>query len=327
LICGVGICHGIPVPPLNIGILCKSSDIVVAGRIGPFTKVDTTAVTIGSTTYTADVMEGTITVNAVLKGADAPSIKFKVLVLSLPGGSVGMDGIPVGAYRVVFLRKDGEEYRVTDSYHPSLPATSSIYPIGDEPADKVISIGCSVIGGSDIPSGDRLEAMWSVRQLDNPCIKPALHEAALRPEPEIKLTAEAELIARNDVVTLGTALPQILEPEERMPAYLRHNILFSVGTGVKDRAAIPFLAALMKKGDEETRAAAADALKNIGSQECFPLLVSALSDSSQQVRYTAVTALADINDVPAMHPSIPAFRDDEKKYLSYWQEWAIQMRK
>jgi hypothetical protein len=50
-------------------------------------------------------------------------------------------------------------------------------------------------------------------------------------------------------------------------------------------------------------------------------LATALDDDDVEVRYTAVMGLAETTGQKGWGPSMPAFVEDEQRYLQYWRDW------
>ena len=116
------ISFAVPVSSLNLESLCNSSDLIIVGEVGHFAKIDEVPVDVGQNTLNADLMESSVEVLSVLKGAEASqSILVQVTVMRPSWGSANLDGIPDGGARLLFLKGlGGDRYQVTDSYHPYL---------------------------------------------------------------------------------------------------------------------------------------------------------------------------------------------------------------
>ncbi len=265
-------------------------------------------------------MESSVEILNVLKGNEAlESIRIQVPVLLPSWGSASLDGIPGNSIKLLFLRKiDSNVYQVTDPHHPSLPGIPvSINSI--DPFNNVASVECQVASSDSSTLNDRLDAIWSLDRVNAPCIVPTLRELDSERVPVLSLTSENELVKRGDTVSLNQAIIDALSTSVENPEYLRGNILHGIGEGKFDESAVPMLDELSKSDQVEARLAAARALKNIGTKRCVPSLRSLLGDSSGEVRYVAVIALADIYGMPKRHPSIPEFRKHEEKYTGYWK--------
>jgi HEAT repeat protein len=74
--------------------------------------------------------------------------------------------------------------------------------------------------------------------------------------------------------------------------------------------------------DDETREAAAEALRRIGSKSVIDPLVRALGDADKKVRYHAVVGLSEMMGDKEHHPNLILYAEDESKYLNYWRTWS-----
>ncbi|HKO14534.1 MAG TPA: HEAT repeat domain-containing protein [Acidobacteriaceae bacterium] len=311
---------GIAVSGLDLQTLCRSSDLIVVGRVGSFTKAGQEPVTVGYKTELADLKEAQVDVLAVLKGGEsAATISVDVPVFLPAWGSAELDGIQAPSTRLLFLRKRADGgYEVTDAHHPSLPGVA-VSSLDGSPLEQVAGVECQVIADDSVPQEDRLEAMRILRRVDAPCILPTLRQIATENPGMLRFSAETELMYRGDTPSLRKSIADALSENPDVPGYIQRNILSGIRDGKQDPSAIPLLEPLMRSDDVEARVAGAYALKYIGTKECEPLLRSLLSDSDQHVRYIAAIALADIAGIPEMHPSVDEFRKHEDKYISYWK--------
>lgn len=101
--------------------------------------------------------------------------------------------------------------------------------------------------------------------------------------------------------------------------YQRDNLVGGVAS-LRDPAAVPILSGLVSDQSVDLRLAAVRALRDIGDRSCIIPLTRALSDSNQEVRYTAVISLADIYHLPQYHPSVTEFHRNESRYTLYFSK-------
>lgn|GEM_PF-3220769 len=318
-----GTSDAIPVSALNLQNLTEKSEFVIIGRTGTATQVGSVDIANGPQSLQATVMEIQVDVVSMLKGTGVPaSIPVRFPLLQPREGSIGLDGIPSNSIRLLFLKlsSSASYYEVVAPHYPSLPATTSLPTLSSSPVTAVAEVECAVITDSQSNLSEQLKATWALRHVDQSCILPTLRLAAQTSSSRVmQLTAEAELLSRNDISMLDTSIEHITTHDNSLPDYLRQNLLVAIRDGVHDPSAVASLLPLTQDSQEDVRIAVVTALKNIGSPSCIPTLLTSLSDSNQEVRYIAVTALADINKMPQLHPSIPEFRANEGKYTSYWE--------
>jgi HEAT repeat protein len=138
----------------------------------------------------------------------------------------------------------------------------------------------------------------------------------------LRLAVAGALLARNDILALPEVESALLHPAPTAPPYLLHNLNYAISEGVKDQAAIPALARLLRASQPETRRAAASALMHTGTAACIPALLSGLSDPDMHVRYYGAVGLAEITGQLEWRPNMDDFMSHEQRYLSHWREWA-----
>lgn len=82
----------------------------------------------------------------------------------------------------------------------------------------------------------------------------------------------------------------------------------------------------MNASDTGTRRGAAQALRNIGTQDAVKPLVQGLYDSDWEVRWLSTMGLAGIvgpdEDGNSWYPASDGFKEDEQLYLDHWRTWA-----
>lgn len=312
-----------PISALNLKALTDASDFVIVGETGQGVDIGESQIETGAGVISVRNVEVQVDVKSIIKGHGMPS---KILVrfphLLPPGGSIGLDGVPGDQDRLLFLKVSdiATEYAVTSPYHPSIPAISPASKLASDPLVAVSEVECAVIMDRESEIGYRLQAIWALRSINEPCIASALRTVGKSEASEaLRITAQAELLMRNDLLLIDSSIQEILAPDDSFPESLRQNLIVAIRDGVRDPSSIDLLAKLVKNSDEDLRIAAVHALKNIGRRQCAPALLLSLSDNNQEVRYTAAAALADIYGLPQLHPSIPEFRINENKYISYWQ--------
>jgi hypothetical protein len=116
------------------------------------------------------------------------------------------------------------------------------------------------------------------------------------------------------------AVDAILNPPPDVPKNLIDGLGYSIQAGVTDPRAAPALARLLNSTDVEKRRIATSALGRTHSMEATESLNKALDDKDQQVRYNAVTGLAQITGETDGMPSLEHFQKNEQHYLAHWRE-------
>lgn len=87
------------------------------------------------------------------------------------------------------------------------------------------------------------------------------------------------------------------------------------------------VAKIAASSDLFVRRAAVQALRGFKNPESFPVLVDALDDHDEYIRYDAMFALCIAMNAPERPcPAIPLFRSDEQKYIDRIRAWWAQQQ-
>jgi HEAT repeat protein len=82
------------------------------------------------------------------------------------------------------------------------------------------------------------------------------------------------------------------------------------------------MAMLARSNDIYIRRAAFDALRGFKDRSSFPILVEALDDQDQYIRYDAMFTLCLAMNAPDFPcPAVPLFESDEQKYINRIRAW------
>ena len=321
------------VPGLSIQRLVAQSDLIVVARIINVSKVADGQVNIHGQIFPADIMEAAAEAQQTLKGMP-PNAKLAIrfaMPIS-PAGSVGYGSLASQQDRLLFLKNvPGGGYEPTDPYYPSLPVAKTRDTLSNSEPDvnrpslkeveaKVFSIECQTISSGNENRSVRVEAIWSLKGVTDPCLDIALHSAFESSDQDLRLTAAAALLRLSDIQVLGAAFREA----DQLPldSYLRLNLASAIRFGIHSEGAVPDIVTMLKSKDPQMRRAAASALHNIGTASCLPGLIRALSDEDKDTRYYAVIGLADIEGKPEQKPSMEDFDRNPSPYVDYWQAWS-----
>lgn len=137
---------------------------------------------------------------------------------------------------------------------------------------------------------------------------------------EAKLWAAALLLQYKDTSRMELVKQALLSKKESIPTLVRVELLQSVRLDVGQKQCIPALAELLSSQDVEVRRTAAYALREVADATAIPLYKQALYDADSEVRYYAITSLADVTK-SFEYPSTDVFRTNERRYLDYWRNW------
>jgi len=312
--------YGTPVRPLDLNALTESADVIVVGRVSSITQVGKTDAEVRGILKPVRILRGEMSVDTVLKGkVEASDVAFSYL---LPiEESFGYRGVPPNSYRILFL-KGKPPYTFADPFYPSLVASAGEPAISGNVFDKVVAIVGSVLRDNHANVEQKYEAILVLRDVRTPAATQALRSALSEPVPELRLSAAAALLFRNDLTGLRVAEENLLATNPTVSSDLLHNLTYALGRGVKDDAAIPALTRLLQSPATKVRRAAVLALVHVGSQSAIDVLVLALADRDPQIRHYAMVGLADLTNQPEWRPSQEGEHGSELRYLSYWRDWA-----
>jgi len=326
--------HGSAVPGFSLPNLVERSDLIAIARVETVARLGKGIVSVNGTALQADLMEATVRPSLVLKGdPNTPIFKIEFALPFSPAGSLGYGTLPSQQTRLLFLnRTSGGHFAFTDPYYPSLPATlSNSQEVREPPRNglfardiqmEVVAVECDVIASQSSGPPERIEAIWALQRRTDPCIENALLIAFSSPDQQLRLTAAAALLRRNDTRVLSAAFQETNHLPMR--SYLRLNLASAIRDGVRSESAIPDLEMILRNEDPRMRRAAASALRNIGSSGSIGGLVKALNDTDKDTLYYAVVGLVEIEGQPEKKPSMEDFDTNPGPYLMYWRAWARQ---
>jgi HEAT repeat protein len=128
------------------------------------------------------------------------------------------------------------------------------------------------------------------------------------------------LLRHNDTSALDEAVDTLLNPPPDVPKNLVDGLGYSIRAGIKDPQAVPALMRLLGSPEAEKRRIATIALGQTHSRAAAASLTKALNDPDQEVRYNAVTGLAQVTGETDGMPSLEFFKQNEQHYLAHWRE-------
>jgi hypothetical protein len=299
--------------------LARTADVIVLGQITSTRQVGVASLVFGAENVPSRVLTADLHVREVLKGAPAtPDITVQFL---LPDDPIGYRTPPVGTSAIFFLNRTGQEYRFASPYRPFIAGMPAAMPEGGALLDRLVNYVRAAIDSTETRPDLQVEAIFALGEIPGELATQALQSASNLSNPDLRLSAAAALLMRNDISRLQVAADVLLAPAGGQSSELRQNLLAGVSEGVRDPEAVPILARLLAGGDDRVRVAAASALGRTASPNAIAALARALDDPEIKVRYTSVVGLANIARQPDWKPNADDFRDREARYLSYWKEW------
>ena len=331
LCCGLTLCALIPVCSHSVGVrnlrlsdLVNASDIIA---IADVTDVKATGVAqpipFRDQLLRGEAYYASLAVLRTIKGEipDRVTVRF-----ALPVSFAGYKGLRQGT-RLVFLRRDHDNYSLADPYYPDLPAIAQPSSATTDHASAVLHEMLAVLASPTTSFEDKSEILRVDYALPHTndviaAFREALSSAA---EPDFRQRLQGELIYFGDIHELPSVAQLLLS--NLATKSQKGWLLYAIGNHVSDRRAVSALEPLLRSSDESIREAAVEALWHIADPASIPILANCLTDADEQVRFYAVRAFSDIaNETDWGGPGEFEFHQHQQKYLSHWQQWAKSAR-
>jgi len=311
------------IPHFNLDEAVNAADLIVVADVkqirdlGPGKPIQFRNEILQAEEYSAD-----LSVSRVLKG---PKVDDLRLSYTLPLTPVGYRGLSPGI-RMLFLRRDRNEYHLADPYYWNFPATLEALgeDSGSESSPQLVLTNMLAVLASDSTSSSekyeiiRVDYALPSTQKTITALQKGLSVSTDRGLSE-KL--QGELIRFGDLSQLPRAVNLLAENSATHDG--REWLLYVIGSYIKDARAVHALKPLLSSSDDSFREAAAKALWHVSDPAAVPALVQKLEDPDEKVRFYAVRGLSDIaNEYGWGGPSESEFHEHAQKYLTHWQEWS-----
>ena len=316
--CAASNLYATPGPVFNLQQVVKSSDLIVVGQVGEMSIVGETVI-VGRNPK-ARIASAHVYVTSVLKGnLNSNEIVVNYLV---PYEPIGYGSLKAKSTQMLFLRRTDSSYDFTDRYNPSLPAVSGVSVPQDDPLGQVIAQETTVLVSQNAEASDKEKALYALGTSSDSRAVKGLTRGLDEASPTVRLEIVSQLAFRGDPEGIKMASQVLLSPSDAIPGHVLHNLRVGIRDGARDERVVPELSALLKVKDDETREAAAEALRRIGSKSVIDPLVRALGDEDKKVRYQAVVGLSEMMGDKEHHPNLILYAEDESSYLNYWRTWS-----
>jgi hypothetical protein len=314
--------QGFGIPRFKLDEVVDGADLIVVTEVkqvrdlGPAKPIQFRNEMLQAREYSADLV-----VKRTLKG---PMLNEIRVTYPLPLIPVGYRGLSCGT-RLVFLRRDRDEYHLADPYYPSFPAILEP-PEGTESQSSsqlVLSNMLAVLGSASTSISEKYEIIRVdyVLPSNEKTIAALRKGLSVSTDSELSENLLEELIRFGDLRQLPAAEDLLLKNSASPNG--RRGLLDAIGNHVKDAGAVPALGPLLNSPDDSVREAAVEALWHTNASSAVPALVQKLEDPDERVRFYAVRGLSDIvNEYGWGGPSEAEFHENAQKYLTHWQEWA-----
>jgi hypothetical protein len=269
----------------------------------------------------AEAYSADLSVRRTLKG---PALEEIRVTYSLPVTFVGYSGLRPGT-RMVFLRRDQDQYHPANPYYSSFPATLELTGENahlEGPSESVLSNMLAVLASTTASSSDKYEILRvDYALLSNEETITALRKGlSVSADRGLTEKLQGELIRFGDLSQLPEAANLLSNNSATENG--REWLLYIIGNCVKDARAVHAIDPLLSSPEDSVREAGVEALWHIGAPAAVPALVQKLEDPDEKVRFYAVRGLSDIaNEDGWGGPTEGEFHEHAQKYLTHWQEW------
>lgn len=123
-------CHAVGVPNLHIDELISASDLIVVADVSSAAMIGTSApIAFRNQILETQLFSSELLVRRTIKGTASGTITVKY---TLPKLFIGYRRIEPGT-RMVFLRREGENYTIANPYYPDFPALPSLQGRSSQP--------------------------------------------------------------------------------------------------------------------------------------------------------------------------------------------------
>lgn len=338
------------VESVDILHLTENADLVVVGQVASVADLGSTSVVLEGEKFRAAEKAATVRVLRLLKAASKTAT---VVVNYVYSRIAGYEYIPANVTGIFFLRQNEHgSYTPVSAVHPFIVAvsqaqaeaqgTAALDHVHTElaqvllaPETSMAALGLTI----DVPwRTPRYLAVEALRPINAgfgkthsrtyreqvETLKSILQHVVEVGDYEAKLWAAALLLKYKDTSQIGLVKQALLSKKESIPTLVRVELLSAVRYGAGQKQCIPALAELLSTQDVEVRRTTAYALREAADATAIPLYKQALYDADSEVRYHAVTSLADVTKSFDYYPSTDVFRTNEQRYLDYWRNWQYQ---
>ena len=312
-------------PPMDVSTFIRDANVIAVGEVIDVWDDGKENYQFNGVSESGRLMRARLLIHRVLKGDAAGELSFAFLRSDLADS--GLVGVDKGEFGLFFFRESDDSLIFVSHFYPKIVAGHEECDTAGEPVDRVVGELACVIQSPASAVFDRISAMGALTSVPALSATQVMRRAARELPSPFNLLAAIHLVGRNDI----SALPLVEEGAQTSPLLVvsdRGNAMqYHWGRAlarIKDPAAIPALARMLKDDDSEIRQGAVEGLRNTGSEAALEPLSRALYDSDFWVRWNAVMGMAAITHQKEWYPFYDAFKDNEQLYLEHWKAWAFQ---
>jgi hypothetical protein len=324
-------CMATPVPYISFPDLVSKSDIICKGEILQVYKIgesEERAGDDGRLLGKINTKVALMRIDRILKGdetSETVEVEFEEV---FAGVILPRMMLKKGEYVLLFLKREGERYRLTFKYYDGeyrakIPVSSKELQIEAE--------------GSNPSALVQQELLNSLRNENPNVILPSL--IGLEGiKSKASIMHIENLLDSNDLAVKGQALSTLInigsinhiaeainyideQPATKAQEVYKTKIIYAL-ENIRDANAVPQLHTLLKHQNALVRREIVRSLRQIRNPSSVPYLIVGLDDSNVNVRYQCVMGIAETLEKGGdWAPSYKIFLEDESKPISLWKAW------
>jgi hypothetical protein len=310
-----------------------NSDLIAVVQVGSVVQTRSGTISVGPQTYLAHFRVATVRSVCTLKG-QLPRDDFPIpyTVLYSPGGWGG--GVPRGyvtgdnltpqAFRLVFLKKVGNQLQLTDGSYLSIVAPSeqsNCHAAGTPMSSIVMQLSAVLFSSGSIENNKRElyrkgDAVGQLSFIDDPEVVPILKrfllEDTAKTNPWLGDDAIVGILAHKDLSVVDLVEPALLRADNTSP-----TLMIALTGAVPVSRSVPILAKALGVPNPIVRRNAVEALYNTNSPLAIPVLLGALDDTDSGVIFAVMQGLNFLTHQGSWGPQTK----ERSLCLKHWREY------
>lgn len=307
--------------PMDVPFLTDSADVVCKGAVVYIHDEGETKFLVGGEPMLFRRMVAVFRVDGIYKGTISElNIEVEFLLSDVPSS---LESLHLGQYVMVFLVQKKKRYRFANLTSSKMLISKGPDESIDGKSSPLKRICKELIRSLGDPNGDViLVAIEQLGQLGSIDSIEALQPFVDSQDTVLSGAAIAALLSIGDLSQIDAAVKYIEEIKADVPALVKiKESIYDAIAHFQDSALIDPLIPLVRHRDSQLRYAAVRFLRHIKADSTAPTLLTLLDDVSEDVRYQALMALAEMARHTEWGATVDEFRRDEAKYINKLKAW------
>lgn len=275
------------------------------------------------------VFTATVLVDRVYKG-DPLSVSAEVTYQRPTGTSCSVSkcvNLVLGEYGLFFLTISPDGYRLLDGLYSPFEI-SRLNSTTHRPG--ITGLELDLEAGLRDPNEntllDNIDLIGGLEHVNS--VSPLMDLLASSRSETVRAAVYVALLRLQNYHQLEKSLLFAESPADpSQPNFGIKDQIYDLVTVIHDPATAAILITFSHSKSKRLREAVIHALREIGGAEAVPVLVGALDDPVQMIRYDAVLGLAAIVQDWKLAPSVDTFLADQSKYINAWKSWWLETGK